>query len=226
MLAVDFFSPLGRYDFAVMTFSGSPFNLGQAQSHLSSGPLGPHISWVQSDPLSFLSASSSSSPPTPSTPLYSSAILAHSIYYLSAPTVLHSQLLALKRAGITHLFLAEYALCSRSSALGFPHVLAVLSQAVHPDSVGNVRSVLSPSAIKAMARQAGWRLCAETILTNPEVDDGKWEVGAALEMEREDEAGVAQAHRDALRASLPPGGVKEVKTMDVWTAVFEADDTP
>ncbi|THX47863.1 S-adenosyl-L-methionine-dependent methyltransferase [Aureobasidium pullulans] len=47
---------------------GSPYTLGQAQNHISNGPLGDRIIWVQQSPLEYLSANHTR---------FDAAILAH-----------------------------------------------------------------------------------------------------------------------------------------------------
>lgn len=53
--------------------AGSPYTLGQAQSHLSQGPLGKRITWVQQSPFDYLS----SLPGTDSSLNLDAAVLAH-----------------------------------------------------------------------------------------------------------------------------------------------------
>jgi len=129
---------------------GSPFNLGQAQSHLSAGRLGQRITWKEADPLDFLQ----SEPGT----RYDITVLSICIWYFASPSVLLSILRTLSTRS-TRIFIAEWSLSS-SKMESYPHVLAALAQAAlecrKPSSVSNVRTVLSPVAIEAYAKEAGW----------------------------------------------------------------------
>ncbi|KAF8162303.1 hypothetical protein K438DRAFT_1942131 [Mycena galopus ATCC 62051] len=49
-----------------------------AQARISAGPLGPCITWIQAEPLAFLSAD-------PDAPHYDVAVLAHRLWYFSSP---------------------------------------------------------------------------------------------------------------------------------------------
>ncbi|EJT97267.1 hypothetical protein DACRYDRAFT_25090 [Dacryopinax primogenitus] len=203
---------------------GAPFTIGDAQAHLSSGPLGAHITWVQSSPIDYLSSSSQ----------FDTAVLAHCLWYFSSPSLLLSTLRAL-RARCTNLCIGEWSL-SASLKEGQAHVFAALTQAAlecrKPSSESNVRTVLSPSAIKTLAQEAGWSLESERSIT-PELRllDGRWEVGDVLDpafeeevkenVQDERERGVIFALRDATQAAVDRvEGMKGVGCMEVWVAVF------
>ncbi|KZO93317.1 S-adenosyl-L-methionine-dependent methyltransferase [Calocera viscosa TUFC12733] len=215
---------------------GAPYTLGQAQSHLSSGPLGPRITWVQSSPLDYLS----SLPPPPSGQATSSssfdiAVLAHCLWYFSSPSLLQQTLAALKPHARS-LCLAEWSLVATERDAQ-PHVLAALTQAAlecrKKESESNVRTVLSPLRVKALAEAAGWTVKSEaSVQPGKGMLDGKWEVQAVMSkdfekeveevVEDERERGVVLALRDAVAASLEAveGGEKGVRAMDVWVGVF------
>ncbi|KDQ65061.1 hypothetical protein JAAARDRAFT_28724 [Jaapia argillacea MUCL 33604] len=208
---------------------GAPFTLFQAQSHLSASDLGPRITWINKETPTHLSS-------LPPTSQYTHSILAHSLWYFSSPSSLSTtlQLLATHSGRIC---LAEWSLSSANPDAQ-PHILAALTQASlecrKSTSESNVRTVLSPKAIKDLAGDAGLKLISEGFVTPDEgVHDGRWEVQATLSerfakeveefIEDEREKGVVFALRDALELSVKriERGVKGVRSMDVWWGVFE-----
>ncbi|KAF4124340.1 SAM-dependent methyltransferase [Geosmithia morbida] len=219
---------------------GSPYTLGQAQSHISQGPLGGRITWVQQSPLDYLQSPSLPPPADGGTQAFDAAVLAHSLWYFASPSLVLSTLKALKRHS-KRLLLAEWSLAA-SHPSAQPHVLAALAQGSlqcrRGDGDGgdsNVRTVLGPKRIIELALEAGWQLNSETRVQGGEgLLDGQWEVSACLSSsfqrdvedclgtgdERERE--VVVALRDACRASLEgvPGGRKGVRSMDVWVSDF------
>ncbi|KAM0739532.1 hypothetical protein ACQRIT_007269 [Beauveria bassiana] len=218
---------------------GAPYTLGQAQGHISQGPLGSRIAWVQQPPLDYLSSlqpSSSTSPPGDESKAFDATVLAHSLWYFSSPSLILSTFAAIKQHS-KRLLLAEWSLeAAHPSAQ--PHVLAALTQASlecrkPKDSDSNVRTVLGPKRLTELAVAAGWKLESETRVQAPEdMLDGQWEVSACLDSSFEEEVeeqvkdgrerAVVLALRDACEASLKgiERGQKGVKTMDVWVAKF------
>lgn len=217
-----------------MEITGSPFTLGQAQAHLSAGPLGPRITWKQVDPLLFLQSSPS---PSPTETQYDVAILAICIWYFASPGVL-AQILEALSTRAKRVCIAEWSLTA-STLSAYPHVLAALAQAAvechNPTSVSNVRTILSPSAIVSSASAAGWTLKNERMFQPAKGTlDGMWEVGAVVDegylkeaqrlIQDEKERSVAIALRDAVVASLEAvGGTKGVDSMSVWCGEFVRD---
>lgn len=53
---------------------GSPYTLGQAQNHISRGPLGERITWVQQSPVEYLASL------PPNDKIFDATILAHSLW--------------------------------------------------------------------------------------------------------------------------------------------------
>ncbi|KAF2823648.1 SAM-dependent methyltransferase [Ophiobolus disseminans] len=215
---------------------GSPYTLGQAQGHISHGPLGRRITWIQQSPLDYLSSlSSTSSLPAHDTKTFDAIVLAHSLWYFSSPSLILSTFRAIKQHS-KRLILAEWSLAATHLSAQ-PHVLAALAQAAlecrKSKSESNVRTVLAPKRLTELALAAGWQLESETRVPSGEgLLDGQWEVAACLaasfekEVEQQvsdkRERGVVLALRDACEASLEgvQGGQKEVMAMDVWTANF------
>ncbi|KAJ7274532.1 S-adenosyl-L-methionine-dependent methyltransferase [Mycena haematopus] len=206
---------------------GSPKTLGQAQNTISIGPLGPRITWIQAEPLEFLSENSDAPP-------YDVVVLSHSLWYFSSPTdILNTLRVVATRA--RRVCIAEWSL---SSAEATTHILAVLTQAAmecrKPASTSNVRTVVSPTRIKDLAKEAGLVLQSETQVTpGVGVYDGRWETDAVVRarfteevedfVKDEREKGVIYALKDAMEMSLARvGGLKGVRTMDGWVAVFDA----
>jgi hypothetical protein len=216
-----------------MAPAGAPYTLGQAQDHISQGPLGRRIAWVQQPPLDYIS--SLSSPSSTESKAFDATVLAHSLWYFSSPEIILSTFRALKQHS-KRLLLAEWSLVATHPS-AHPHVLAALAQAAlecrKPSSVSNVRTVLGPKRLTELALAAGWQLERETRVQGGEgLLDGQWEVSACLSsfFEREVEEQVSDvreravvlALRDACEASLEgvQGGRKGVRAMDVWVASF------
>ena len=210
--------------------AGSPYTLGQAQGHISQGPLGRQITWVQQTPLDYLSSLASESK------AFDATVLAHSLWYFASPSLILSTFQALKQHS-KRLLLAEWSLVATHPSAQ-PHVLAALTQAAlechkPKGSESNVRTVLGPKQLTKLALAAGWQLESETRVECGEgLLDGQWEVSACLsssferqveeQVTDERERAVVLASRDACEASLEgvQGGRKGVRAMDVWVASF------
>ncbi|KAH0287114.1 hypothetical protein M436DRAFT_71157 [Aureobasidium namibiae CBS 147.97] len=212
---------------------GNPYTLGQAQNHISQGPLGGRIEWVQQQPLDYLSSLAASS--TLETRAFDATVLAHSLWYFPSHQLTLDTFRALKQHS-KRLLLAEWSLVATYPSAQ-PHVLAALAQAAlechKPKSTSNVRIVLGPKRLTELALAAGWKLETETCVQPTEgLLDGQWEVSACLspsfEKQIEEFLGdgrdrdVVLALRDACEASLEvvQEGRKGVKSMDVWVASF------
>ncbi|KAI3329542.1 SAM-dependent methyltransferase [Ustulina deusta] len=204
---------------------GAPFTLSQAQQHLSASPVGHRIAWHRATPQQFLLSAADR--------VWDVAVLAHCIWYLASERELEDILAAL-HGRVGRLCVAEYALHATEKA-ALPHVLAVLArgalESCKAESTENVRSPLSPSAIKNAARRSRWECTRETTLVpEPGLLDGSWEVGTVMSdhFSREVEKAVSDERmrtviastRDAAAAAVAALDGAKVRTMDVWAATF------
>lgn len=118
-----------------------------------------------------------------------------------------------------------------------PHVLAALARAslerYNPGSKANIRNAFSIHVLKRMARESGWALAGEKMVVPDEgLEDGKWEVGSVVHegflievfenVEDERVRILLESMREAVKAAVSNLGEDEkVRTMDVWTGVFQ-----
>ncbi|KAH8883219.1 putative SAM-dependent methyltransferase [Thozetella sp. PMI_491] len=206
---------------------GGPFTLGQAQGHISKGPIGGRITWHQADPVTFLQQHPDTT--------WDVAVLLHCIWYFKSPDALVEILNALK-GRVKKVLVAEHALHATEKA-AIPHVLATLARATleahRGDSSENIQNPLSPSGIKEIAAKTNWSLEAEaTVVPDRGLDDGRWETGTVasarfldvVEKNVQDERIklLLRSARDAVLTALATvgGEVKNAQTMDTWVAAF------
>jgi 2-polyprenyl-3-methyl-5-hydroxy-6-metoxy-1,4-benzoquinol methylase len=205
---------------------GSPETLGEAQARLSQSHIGPRITWHQATPVEFLASVEEEA--------YDIAVLCHSIWYFASPAIVSDTLCALKGKA-KKLCVAEYAL-SATEAAAMPHVLAALTRATleaHKDvSEENIRTALAPDAICCIAKEAGWKLMGEKrIVPEKGLEDGKWETKTVVDKDFLEEVEenikeekvrvVLRSMRGAVREAVEALGGKDIRTMDVWVAIFE-----
>lgn len=207
---------------------GSPATLGEAQAHLSEGPVGGRITFHRADPVAFLEKDDGMR--------WDVAVLAHCVWYFRSAREVKAVLAALK-GRVDRVLVAEYAL--RATEPGaVPHVLAAVArgtlEAHREESGANIRTLLSPGALRDLAEGAGWKVAGEgTVVPEPELSDGGWEVGSVVgegfvgEVEKgvgdERVRTVLRSARDAVVAAVEGfGGVGKVRTMDVWVATLVA----
>ncbi|KAI3320489.1 S-adenosyl-L-methionine-dependent methyltransferase [Xylariaceae sp. AK1471] len=203
---------------------GAPFTLSQSQNHLSASPIGSRITWHHVTPQAFLAGTNS---------VWDVAVLSHCIWYFASEQELDEVLKALQ-GRVKRLWIAEYALHATEKA-AIPHVLAVLArgslESCKEESSENVRSVLSPSAIKEAAKKSHWACTQEnTVVPHFDLLDGSWEVGTVMSdhfLREVDKAvlsermrAVIRSARDATIAAVSTLNGVNVQTMDVWVAVF------
>lgn len=202
---------------------GTPWTLGQAQKEISESEIGDRISWHQADPETFIQENSTE---------WDVAVLAHSIWYFEEPNTLTAMLKALK-GKVKKLCISEYAL-QASEWAAVPHLLTALGRGFlesKRSSLENIRTPLSPNAIKQRAQDVGWVLQKESIMVpHEDLMDGMWEVNMfgndcvveeveALQANEKVKQMILSA-RDAVLASLRILGNTKLRTMDVWVSVF------
>ncbi|KAH6838612.1 hypothetical protein B0I37DRAFT_400220 [Chaetomium sp. MPI-CAGE-AT-0009] len=205
---------------------GAPFTLAQAQSHLSTGPLGPLITFHRADPVAFLAADPAAH--------WDVAVLAHCIWYFQEPDTLR-EILAALRGRVQRVCLAEWALHATEPAAS-AHVLAALARAAFEahrvGSTENIQMLVSPRGIRGVVGRAGWEVEREgTVVPGEELSDGFWEVGTVVDEEFVEEvekevgdgrvkAALMSARDAVIAAADSAGGVSKVRSMDVWVATL------
>ncbi|XWW96452.1 hypothetical protein V2A60_004426 [Cordyceps javanica] len=233
-------SSIEELDYDTLSYSslpvrGAPHTLGEAQGHISQGPLGSRITWVQQSPLDYLS---SLTPSSSTDTAFDATVLAYSLWYFFSPELILSTFRAIRQHS-KRLLLSEWSLVA-SHPSAQPHLLAALAQAAlechRPEgsiSHRNVRTVLGPKRLTELAMAAGWQLESETSLQcGDELFNGQWEVGNCLSSDfqsdletlvsDERKRTAVSALRDACAASVKvvDGGRKGIKAMDIWVANF------
>jgi SAM-dependent methyltransferase len=203
---------------------GAPFTLSQSQAHLSASPVGSRIVWHHATPQQFLVGTDG---------VWDVAVLSHCIWYFASEQELE-EILAALRGRVNRLCIAEYALYA-SEKPAIPHVLAVLArgslESCKGESNENVRSPLSPSAVKVAAMKTAWTCIRETtVVPQSNLLDGSWEVGTVMsdhflrEVDQtvsiERMRVVIRSARDATKAAVSALDGAKVQTMDVWIALF------
>ncbi|KAK4111040.1 SAM-dependent methyltransferase [Canariomyces notabilis] len=205
---------------------GAPFTLGEAQSHLAAGPLGPLVTFHRADPIDFLAAHADTQ--------WDVAVLAHCIWYFRSDDTLR-QILSALRGRVARVCLAEWALHATEPA-ATAHVLAAVARATFEahrvDSTENIQTLASPRAIKEAVRRAGWKMETEgTIVPDAELSDGFWETGTVVDQgfakdvdkeikEERVKAALTSARDAVIAAADSAGGARMVRSMDVWVATL------
>ncbi|PMD37064.1 hypothetical protein L207DRAFT_515488 [Hyaloscypha variabilis F] len=209
--------------------------LKDAQGHILASPIGSRITFHHATAAGYAESYTG--------PAYDYIVLAHCIWYFENPTLFPALITALTphltTNPTTKLCIAEWSL--RASSLpGVPHVLTAILRSLieskRPSpSAANIRAVLSPAQISsAITQNSPLKLVKEAYLqTNQGMQDGFWEVDYTLrkrekDLERfvngkvEDRERVAiEGLFDAVQSTTEQvGGVKGVRCMDFWAAVF------
>ncbi|KAF4547137.1 Hypothetical protein D9617_58g048480 [Elsinoe fawcettii] len=205
---------------------GSPFTLGQAQGAIKDSDLGGYVHFERIDPVAYLGRGSEGEAGE-----VDYVVLAHSLFYLPSETYFLELLKALRKVGRrgnedgtsregkgTRLLIAEWGMRT-TSVQQEAHVLAVKAQMMAPIEDGNVRNVMTPERIREVCEEVGWTVEREDWVVKPDVEDGKWELGAARSLSSreglgDDVRGLLQQIDEAVSKH------GKVESMDVWTGVF------
>jgi hypothetical protein len=116
--------------------------------------------------------------------MFDFVIFAHSAWYFDSEERLAKTLVAARGYADT-LCLSEWdPRPRRIEHLG--HFLAVQIQgivaALEPDNVGNVQTPVSRTTMMRLIQRAGWTIEQEAELSDPDLQDGRWEVALALSL--------------------------------------------
>lgn len=176
---------------------GAPVTLGDSARHLALGELGRRIQFrCEFDPTDPTNAFLPDA--------FDTVVLAHCSWYFSSVEQLRKTLEAVN-PWAKRLCFSEWDLQPRSLAQ-MGHLLAVLVQgqveAYKERSESNVRTPLLKSALRAIIKEAGWKVVQDQAVDSSMLQDGGWEIGACLSPSfLENEASV-----------LPPGSRSLVET--------------
>lgn len=210
---------------------GEPETLGQAHQRIKSYDIGERISFYQDSPIGFLGSVDEGT--------YDVAVLCHCLWYFASTEEIVETFKA-TRGKANRLVIAEWGL--RGDAKSNAHVLAALTRACreahNPDSDANIRTPVSPKAIKDLAAQAGWTFRVEQYMTpSEELQDAEWEVNMLLAgAEGGPNRFLEQAKQDirddrvytlletmveSVKSGVAAvGGKERVRCMDVWVGCF------
>jgi len=208
---------------------GRPYTVEQMRKHISASRLGPRIKWIRADALQYLREH-------PTDVEYDICILAHCLWYFHSTDIIATTFQLLSSV-CKRIYISEWSLYS-SLPEAQPHILAALAAGSlacrKPENEANVRTVISPAAIKKLAGDSGLKIVKEgKVIPKEMVLDGQWEVTFVSDegfveevkeiVENERERAVIFAQRDAMLRSVEAidGGKKGVRSMDVWCGVFE-----
>lgn len=211
---------------------GTP-DYASSQAHVLASVVGHQISFVQADPIEYLSGGAAGQK-------FDFIVFGYSIWYFSSPHILTRTLQEACQYAQSVL-IAEYSL-SASLPAQVPHLLAALADNAlesfrGEESKRNIRCALSPRQITDLAAEIGWVLAKEEIATPlPKQIDAKMEVRMVIKSRlfRADLDDVASrmgpkigimlhSMIDAVTASVErlEGGIDHARNMDVWIARFE-----
>ncbi|PQE28386.1 SAM-dependent methyltransferase protein [Rutstroemia sp. NJR-2017a BBW] len=222
---------LFSFHLSQMKYISSPQTLSSAQAQIKSSPVGNRITFHNTFPVPFLHQQSQNQAPLQnSTKKYSHIILSHCSFYFSSPHDL-AQIITECANWSDKICFAEWSLQARELEM-VPHLLSVLLQATcferKGEGDGNVRCIRSPERVKEVFLRTGWEVERERMEgVESGVRDGEWEVGNVRrwlrgEVEGEEMELGLKGMYDAMETSVQnvEGGVKGVRSMDVWAAVF------
>jgi SAM-dependent methyltransferase len=239
---------------------GAPETLGQAQDRLKSSDIGKFVEFHRADPIEFLLSGhgivveNSKDSVHKENYVFDVAILNHCLWYFkSSSEILATFSAAGKRC--KRLCVAEWSLSTGTSistsnhsedayksSEAYPHILAALTRATceaHiPNSEENIRTPMSPVGIKELAREAGWTLESERIVTpSASLEDARWEIDMLLDEEKGGGSAFIKRAREHIKeesviillesmlesvnsAVTAAGGKNKLRCMDVWVGTF------
>lgn len=210
---------------------GGPVTLKQAQEFIQSGNIGTWVKFIQQDPGDYVKGMKAATKGRPDV-----IVLCHAIWYLkggeeylkSLMKILSEVAQGRKSNRPIQLVVAEWGMKSTvedaitENEASRAHILAVEIQEHKPIKDGNVQIVIRPERIVEMAEEAGWKVVRETWIEKPELEDGKREVDNVKHHYAEEDFGEGEeelkAKFEEMKALEEAG---EVRSMDVWTGVFE-----
>jgi ubiquinone/menaquinone biosynthesis C-methylase UbiE len=239
---------------------GAPETLGHAQDRLKSSDIGRFVEFHRAEPIDFLLSGHGIAVEKPEGSAYKEnhvfdvAILCHSLWYFkSSSKILETFSAVGKRC--KRLCVVEWSLSTSTSTSAsnqseneydsgeaYPHILAALTRATceaHiPNSKENIRTPISPAGIKELAREAGWTLESERLVTpSAGLDDARWEIYMLLHEDEDGGSAFIKRAREHIEegsvimllesmlesvksAVTAAGGKEKVRCMDVWVGTF------
>lgn len=171
---------------------GCPLTLGEATSHFARGPLGNRVTF-------HLNCRDFGKIPSS----FDVVVFAHCAWYFRSMSDL-TLTLGKARDKAPSLCLAEWSLTPRSprqEAHGLAASMLSLASSFQPDSDRNIRKAFLPEELMIAVQDAGWKIIHRSGEARPEVDDGAWEVQAALQLVEEGLDGIPLDLHSWFRAS-------------------------
>lgn len=226
--------PLGHIDAVdpAPPHCGGPINYGTSQRNLKASPLGPRMTFHNTDPEDYL-ASYAGEP-------YDYVVFFLSLWFFSDPSRIERLLARLSSDHgrfAKRLLIAEWAL-EANSPEAWPHVLAALSianlETRNIEDKSNICSPVSPAWVRALFASMELEVEKEEVVPpSTDLREGMWEVRVILQ--KSHGARIKEVHKDNERARLAAeamqqavmaavdrveGGVDAVQSMNVWTCVI------
>lgn len=172
---------------------GAPLTLKEATDHISQSIVGNRVNFqFETNVLD-----------EEFTGQYDVAVLSHSLFYFSNPDDILKLFSKLRRLS-SRICVAEWDIDFTSSTQS-AHAQAILLQvlfAKYNDTSQNIQILITKAIIADLLKQAGWRISEELIVDARDLDDSRWEVAVANELEFEIFKSVFTAYKEVMNKTV------------------------